>query len=93
MNTGEKTGNKQELGNLSQTLSMEHYQEGEVIVQKSNEDAVLKFFFLNLLMELQNKGTAPAMDILESLITMYNFFMNRFSVLKVYLYFAIKSSI
>lgn len=39
-------------------------QEG-VIIQKSNEDEVLIFFFLNLLVELQKKGTAPAMDILE----------------------------
>jgi len=41
------------------------YQQGKVVVQKSKEDEVLIYFFLNLLMELQNKGTAPAMDILE----------------------------
>ncbi len=40
-------------------------QQGEIIIQKSNKDEVLIFFFLNLLMELQNMGTAPAMDILE----------------------------
>ena len=37
----------------------------EIIIQKSNEDEVLIFFFLNLLMELQNKGISPAMDIME----------------------------
>ncbi len=36
-----------------------------IIIQKSNEDEVLIFFFLNLLMELQNKGTSPAMNIME----------------------------
>jgi len=36
-----------------------------IIIQKSNEDEVLIFFFLNLLIELQNKGTSPAMDIME----------------------------
>jgi hypothetical protein len=40
-------------------------QQDKVIVKKSNEDEVLIFFFLNLLMELQNRGTAPAMDILQ----------------------------
>jgi len=29
-------------------------------------DEVLIFFFQNLLIELQNRGTAPAMDILEN---------------------------
>ena len=37
----------------------------EAIIQKSKDDEVLIFFFLNLLIELQNRGTAPAMDILE----------------------------
>ena len=40
-------------------------QKDETIVQKSNDDEVLIFFFLNLLMELQKRGTAPAMDILQ----------------------------
>lgn len=40
-------------------------QKGKVLIKKSKEDEVLIFFFLNLLMELQNKGTVPAMDILE----------------------------
>lgn len=38
---------------------------GEATIQKSKDDEVLIFFFLNLLIELQNRGTAPAMDILE----------------------------
>lgn len=34
-------------------------------LKKIKEDEVLIFFFLHLSMELQNKGTVPAMDILE----------------------------
>jgi len=37
---------------------------GKIVIQKSMEDEVLIFFFLNLLMELQKKGTVPAMDVL-----------------------------
>lgn len=40
-------------------------QEGTISINKSKEDEVLIFFFLHLLMELQKKGTVPAMDILE----------------------------
>ncbi|MBN2728768.1 MAG: hypothetical protein JXR53_06045 [Bacteroidales bacterium] len=40
-------------------------EQGRVTIQKCKEDEVLIFFFLNLLIELQNRGTAPAMDILE----------------------------
>jgi Domain of unknown function (DUF6602) len=40
-------------------------QKGKVLIKKSKDDEVLIFFFLNLLLELQNKGTVPAMDIME----------------------------
>lgn len=37
--------------------------EGQTYISRSTQDEILIFFFLNLIMELQKKGTVPAMDI------------------------------
>lgn len=39
--------------------------DGNITISRSTQDEILLFFFLNLFMELQKKGTVPAMDVLE----------------------------
>lgn len=39
--------------------------DGSITISRSTQDENLLFFFLNLFMELQKKGTVPAMDVLE----------------------------